>query len=153
MKSSVLRYSFLLFITIALQSCIYKDLQFKGISDYKVEEFSLKKIKIHLDVRLENPNWFGITARGGEVNIKANGVNLGNFALSESVKLKKKSDGVVGIGIETKVKNLLGGSLLSIASLFQSGGKVKLELDGYIKAKALGMRKRVKVSTTEYIGL
>lgn len=148
-----LKYCSLLFIVISFQSCIYKDLQFKGISSYKVEEFSMKRIKIHLDIKLQNPNWYAITARGGELNIKANGVNLGSFSLSEPVKIDKKSDGVVGVGIETKVKKLLGGSLLSIASLFQAGGKVKLEVSGYIKAKALGVKKRVKVSTTEYIGL
>jgi hypothetical protein len=33
------------------------------------------------------------------------------------------------------------------------GGKLKIELEGYVHASALGLSKKVKVSTTEYIGL
>ena len=110
-------------------------------------------IKLNLGVRLENPNWFSIKAKGGEVNVKANGINLGKFAITKPVKIPKKSDGVLEIGIESKIKNLLGGGLLSLVSMASKGGKLKLGLEGYVHASALGISKKIKVSTTEYIGL
>ena len=54
---------------------------------------------------------------------------------------------------ETQFKNLLGSGVMSLLSLATNGGKLKLELEGYVRASALGLRKKIKVSTTEYIGL
>ena len=149
------RYFTFLVIVISLESCLaFKDLEFKGISSHKIEEMSFKNgIKLNLGIKLENPNWFAIKAKGGEVNVKANGINLGKFKISKSVKIPKKSDGVVEIGIESKIKNLLGGGLLSIVSIASTGGKLKIDIDGYVHASALGVSKKIKVSTTEYIGL
>lgn len=149
------RYLLFFSVIITLQSCVvFKELKFKGISSHKIEEVSFKNgVKLNLGVKLENPNWFAIKVRGGEIDVKANGINLGKFAISKAVKIPKKSDGVIDIAIDAKVKNLLGGGLLSLIKMATSGGKFKIELDGYVKASALGMKKRVKVSTTEYIGL
>ena len=150
-------FRYLLFVSIfvSLQSCItFQELNFKGISSHRIEEISFKNgIKINLSVKLENPNWFGIKVRGGEVNIKANGINLGKFQISKPVEIPKKSDGVIDIAIDAKVKNILGGGLLSLIKMASSGGKFKIEIEGYVKASALGMKKKVKISTTEYIGL
>ncbi|MBI35216.1 MAG: hypothetical protein CMP67_07620 [Flavobacteriales bacterium] len=149
------RYFSFLLVICSLESCIaFRDLEFKGISNHKVEEISLKNgIKLNLGVRLENPNWFAIKAKGGEINVKANGINLGKFKITKPVKIPKKSDGVLEIGVEAKIKNLLGSSLLSIISMASKGGKLKLELEGYVHASALGLSRRIKVLTTEYIGL
>ena len=78
---------------------------------------------------------------------------MGVFNITKAVKIPKKSDGVVNVGIEAKTKNIIGTSLLSLMSIATKGGKVKLEVDGYIHAGAFGISKKVKVSTTEYIGL
>jgi len=149
------RYLFLFSIIASLQGCVaFKDLKFKGISSHKIEKFSLKEgLKLNLGVKIENPNWFGIKVRGGEVNVKANGINLGKFEISKAVKIPKKSDGVIDIAIDAKLKSMLGGGLLSLIKMASSGGKFKVEIDGYVKASALGMKKKVKISTTEYIGL
>jgi LEA14-like dessication related protein len=133
---------------------MFKDLEFKGISSHKIEEVSLKNgLKLSLGVQLQNPNWFAIKAKGGEINVKANGINLGKFQISRSVNIPKKSDGIIEIGIESKLKNLLGGGLLSLVSMATKGGKLKIELEGYVHASAIGLSKKVKVSTVEYIGL
>lgn len=149
-----LRYFFLVTVVLLLQGCVaFKDLKFKGISNYKVEEFSMKGIKLNLGIKVENPNWFAIKAKGGDIAVKANGVNLGNFQITKKVKIPKKSDGVVDVAIEAKIKNILGTGLLSLMSIINQGGKVKIEVDGYVHAGALGVSKKVKVKTTEYIGL
>ena len=155
MMTTFFRYFSLLLIVISLEGCfVFKDLQFKGISSHKIEEISFKNgLKLNLGVQLQNPNWFAIKAKGGEINVKANGINLGKFQIAKSVNIPKKSDGVVEIGIESKLKNLLGGGLLSLVSIATKGGKLKIELEGYVHASALGLSKRVKVSTIEYIGL
>jgi LEA14-like dessication related protein len=133
---------------------MFKDLEFKGISSHKIEEVSLKNgLKLSLGVQLQNPNWFAIKAKGGEINVKVNGINLGKFQISRSVNIPKKSDGIIEIGIESKLKNLLGGGLLSLVSMATKGGKLKIELEGYVHASAIGLSKKVKVSTVEYIGL
>ena len=149
-----LRYFFLVSVVLSLQGCVaFKDLKFKGLSTYKVEEFSMKGIKLNLGIKVENPNWFAIKAKGGDIAVKANGVNLGNFQITKKVKIPKKSDGVVDVAIEAKIKNILGTGLLSLMSIINQGGKVKIEVDGYVHAGALGVSKKVKVKTTEYIGL
>ncbi|MAW64744.1 MAG: hypothetical protein CMD18_00955 [Flavobacteriales bacterium] len=155
MTTSFFRYFSLLLIVISIEGCfMFKDLEFKGIASHKIEEVSLKNgLILNLGVQLQNPNWFAIKAKGGEINVKANGINLGKFQISRSVNIPKKSDGIIEIGIESKLKNLLGGGLLSLVSMATKGGKLKIELEGYVHASALGLSKRVKVSTIEYIGL
>ncbi len=155
MTTSFFRYFSLLLIVISIEGCfMFKDLEFKGIASHKIEEVSLKNgLRLNLGVQLQNPNWFAIKAKGGEINVKANGINLGKFQISRSVNIPKKSDGIIEIGIESKLKNLLGGGLLSLVSMATKGGKLKIELEGYVHASALGLSKRVKVSTIEYIGL
>lgn len=149
-----LRYTLLISVIISLQSCVaFKDLKFKGIDNYKVGEFSMKGIKLNLGVKLENPNWFAIKAKGGEIHIKANEISLGSFKIAKAVKIPKKSDGVIDIEIESKFKNLLGSGVMSLISVMSNGGKFKVEIDGFVKASALGLSKKVKISTTEYIGL
>tara|TARA_Y100000766_G_scaffold284184_1_gene301851 strand:- start:380 stop:844 length:465 start_codon:yes stop_codon:yes gene_type:complete len=150
-----LRNLLFVLIVISFESClIFKDLEFKGISNYKIEEISFKNgLKLNLGVQLQNPNWFTIKAKGGEINVKANGINLGKFQIAKSVNIPKKSDGIIEIGIESKLKNLFGGGLLSLVSIATKGGRLKIELEGYVHASALGLSKRVKVSTIEYIGL
>ena len=113
----------------------------------------MKGIKLNLGVKLENPNWFAIKAKGGEIHIKANEISLGSFKIAKAVKIPKKSDGVIDIEIESKFKNLLGSGVMSLISVMSNGGKFKVEIDGFVKASALGLSKKVKISTTEYIGL
>jgi LEA14-like dessication related protein len=152
--STFLKYTLLFTVIISLQSCLaFKDLKFKGINNYKVGEFSLSGIKLNLSVKLENPNWFAIKAKGGEVHIKANEVSLGSFKIAKAVKIPKKSNGIVNIEIESKFKNILGSGVMSLISILSNGGKFKIEIDGFVKASALGISKKVKISTTEYIGL
>tara|TARA_Y100000589_G_C27086035_1_gene601813 strand:- start:568 stop:1032 length:465 start_codon:yes stop_codon:yes gene_type:complete len=141
-------------VAISLESCLlFKDLEFRGISNHKIEEISFKNgLKLSLGVQLKNPNWFKIKAKGGEINVRVNEISLGKFQIAKSVNIPKKSDGIIEIGIESKLKNLIGGGLLSLVSMATKGGRLKLELDGYVHASALGLSKRVKVSTIEYIG-
>lgn len=135
-----LPFTFLFAIVITLQSCVaFKDLEFKGVSDYNVEQFNLQGIKLNVGIKMSNPNWFAIRASGGEVDVKANGIKLGTFKLTNTVKLPKKSEGVVKLQIESSLKNLVGGGALSLLSLTTLGSKLKLEINGFIRAKALGL--------------
>jgi len=139
---------------LLMQSCIaFKDLEFKGIDSYKVEEISMSGIKLNLSVKIENPNWFKIKARGGEVDVKLGGNSLGKFLLTDEVILPKKSDGVITVRIESKFKSFLGGGFIGIMSMIRNGGEVEVEMKGHIKAHALGVTKKIPISTKEKIRL
>ena len=151
---SILKLSFLFSSVLLLQSCIvFKDLSYKGIDSYKVEEISMKGLKLSLSVKIENPNWFKIKAKGGEIDVKLGGNSLGKFSLIDEVILPKKSDGFVRIRIESKFKSLLSGGVIGAMSMFRRGGEAEIELNGYIKAKALGVVKKVHVSSKEKLKL
>tara|TARA_B100000683_G_scaffold276794_2_gene332151 strand:+ start:10102 stop:10563 length:462 start_codon:yes stop_codon:yes gene_type:complete len=148
------RLTLFVIVSLSLQGCVaFKDLKFNGIQNFKVEELSMKGVKINLGIKLDNPNWFAIKAKGGEIHIKANEINLGSFKIVKPVKIPKRSDGVVHVTVESKFKNLLGSGVMSLISVLSNGGKFKVDIDGYVKASALGISKKVKISTTEYVGL
>jgi LEA14-like dessication related protein len=148
------KLSVLFLLVILLQSCIvFKDLEYKGIDSYKVEEISMSGFKLSLSIKIENPNWFNIKAKGGEIDVKLGGNSLGKFSLIDEVILPKRSDGVVTVRIESKFKSLLGGGIIGIMSLLRSGGETEIELDGYVKARALGVVKKVPISSKEKIKL
>lgn len=151
---SILRFSVFIGLIISMQSCVvFKDLEYKGIENYTVDEVSMSGIKLTLNVKISNPNWFKIKAKGGSLVVKANDMDLGTFSLSDEVILKKKSEGVVKVKIESKFKSLLGGGLMGILSMATNGGKMNLNIEGHIKASALGMSKNIPISTTETIEL
>tara|TARA_B110000211_G_scaffold234601_1_gene305035 strand:- start:4036 stop:4497 length:462 start_codon:yes stop_codon:yes gene_type:complete len=151
---SILKLSALFSLIVLLQSCIaFKDLEYKGIDSYKVEEISMKGLKLSLSVKIENPNWFNIKAKGGEIDVKLGGNSLGKFSLIDEVILPKKSDGIVTVRIESKFKSLLGGGIIGIMSMLRSGGETEIELNGYIKARALGVVKKIPISSKEKIKL
>lgn len=151
---SVLRFSAFIVLILSMQSCVvFKDLEYKGIENYTVDEVSMSGIKLTLNVKISNPNWFKIKAKGGALAIKANDISLGTFSLSDEVVLEKKSEGVVKVKIESKFKSLLSGGLMGILSMATSGGKMDLNIEGHIKASALGMTKNIPISTTETIQL
>jgi|TARA_B100000795_G_C22788410_1_gene435731 LEA14-like dessication related protein len=151
---SFLKIFTLVSIVFLLQSCIaFKDLEYKGIDSYEVEEISMSGVKLSLSVKIENPNWFKIKARGGEIDVKLGGNSLGKFMLADEVILPKKSDGVILVRVESKFKSFLGGGLIGIMSMIQNGGEVEIELEGHIKAHALGVTKKIPISTKEKIRL
>lgn len=137
-----------------MQSCVvFKDLEYKGIESYSVDNISMTGIKLTLNVKISNPNWFKIKAKGGSLVVKANNMDLGTFSLTDEVVLKKKSEGVVNVKIESKFKSLLGGGIMGLLSMATNGGKVDINIEGHIKASALGMSKNIPISTTETIEL
>lgn len=137
-----------------MQSCVvFKDLEYKGIESYSVDNISMTGIKLTLNVKISNPNWFKIKAKGGSLVVKANNMDLGTFSLTDEVVLKKKSEGVVNVKIESKFKSLLGGGIMGLLSMATNGGKVDINIEGHIRASALGMSKNIPISTTETIEL
>lgn len=151
---SILRLSVFLCLILSMQSCVvFKDLEYKGIESYSVDNISMTGIKLTLNVKISNPNWFKIKAKGGSLVVKANNMDLGTFSLTDEVVLKKKSEGVVNVKIESKFKSLLGGGIMGLLSMATNGGKVDINIEGHIKASALGMSKNIPISTTETIEL
>lgn len=151
---SILRLSVFLCLILSMQSCVvFKDLEYKGIESYSVDNISMTGIKLTLNVKISNPNWFKIKAKGGSLVVKANNMDLGTFSLTDEVVLKKKSEGVVNVKIESKFKSLLGGGIMGLLSMATNGGKVDINIEGHIRASALGMSKNIPISTTETIEL
>ena len=151
---SIFKLSLLFSLVLLLQSCIvFKDLSYKGIDSYKVEEISTKGLKLSMSVKIENPNWFNIKAKGGEIDVKLGGNSLGKFSLIDEIILPKNSDGVVRVRIESKFKSLLDGGIIGIMSMLRSGGQTEIELKGYIKARALGLVKKIPISSKEKMKL
>ena len=106
-----------------------------------------------MSVKIENPNWFNIKAKGGEIDVKLGGNSLGKFSLIDEIILPKNSDGVVRVRIESKFKSLLDGGIIGIMSMLRSGGQTEIELKGYIKARALGLVKKIPISSKEKMRL
>ena len=130
-----------------------RDAKFNILNEYKVEEISTKGLKLSMSVKIENPNWFNIKAKGGEIDVKLGGNSLGKFSLIDEIILPKNSDGVVRVRIESIFKSLLDGGIIGIMSMLRSGGQTEIELKGYIKARALGLVKKIPISSKEKMRL
>lgn len=137
-----------------MQSCwLYKDVTYSGLKDFAVEELSFSGVKVAFDIEVDNPNFYKISATDGEIAVKANEIDMGKFQLVDEVVLPKKSKGVVSAKVETSFKSILSGGIMSIMTMFRSGGQLVLNLNGYVNAKALGLKKRIAISSTEKVSL
>lgn len=140
-------------ILILLAGCSWvKPVEFKSINSFKVEEKPVTSgISIATNVSLYNPNGFKFIINNADIDVFAEGVNLGKLQIPEIVIVNGKEifsgDFVIEISF---AKVLMAGK--KVLSNFKSG-KLQLQLRGTIDAEFLWMKKNFEVDFNENIDL
>lgn len=148
-----------LFGLVALMSLLliscgggYKDVEFHGIENVKIESADKQKVVLTMDAKVYNPNTFNIKIKPSDLDMMVGKNKLGVARITHTTKLKKLEKGSYPFRVEGTWKELLGGGLGGIFGALTKQ-KIDLRLKGDIKVGAFGLSKTLPVDHTESVDL
>ncbi|MEZ4937487.1 MAG: LEA type 2 family protein [Crocinitomicaceae bacterium] len=125
-----------------LCSCMtYQDVQFQGVSNFKVDKIDKEQVKLKFDARINNPNNYNITVRANNVDLGVNGKSLAKGDVGKKVVIKKNASDAYPVEVTVKFKDLMSGLGSSLVNMF-GGGSINLEIKGNAKVSAKGLSKK-----------
>lgn len=130
-------------LALVFSSCQMQDLIVGKPEGIKVEELSRKNIGLKVGLPVENPNDFGFTVKGIDIDVYVSGVKLGTINKTNKVKIGANSNMVYPININVKPSELLEsgwGLLMDLGS-----DDVELMLKGNVKVSKFLISKKVKL--------
>jgi LEA14-like dessication related protein len=145
------RFSFvsLLLIGFLLSGC-FTNPEFKGFDNFKLNKFQQNVIDFSIDVKLFNPNGYGIKVRPSNFDVFINGDFVGKAKLQKAFKMKRKSESNCLVPVSLKLEKGMIMRLLALANL-KSG--VDIRLKGFVKASVMGIPKKEKIDQSKHVNL
>ena len=134
---------------ILLSGC-FSPPQFNGVSNFKLNKFKENTVDFTVNVKLFNPNGYGIKVRPSNFDVYINNDYIGKAKLNKSFKMKRKSESDCAVPISLMLEKGKMMRLLALANL-KSG--VDIRLDGVVKASALGVPKKEKIDRSKHLNL
>lgn len=131
-------FSFAATFFISCSSAI--PLQYKNLENVKIQKNN-EEPSVLLDVQLYNPNPIGIKLKELNAAVAVDGKTVGNAAIENALRIKRKSEFVLPIVCETSYTQL-GELLKNSAGLFLSGKEIPVSLSGTITIKKFIFFKR-----------
>lgn len=135
-----------------LTSCVYKDVVIINLENVNVKKLSADGVVAEVFLRVKNPNKYSISIVDADLNIAVNGKELGKAAISEKIKLPKNSEMTHRITIESNFEKLGSGVIAALATVFLTN-TIKLGVNGTITARALFVRKKIKVDFNQNVSI
>lgn len=137
---------------VLLQGCFeYEDVDFKGVKNVSLVERTDKNLKIQVDVLVNNPNTFNIKVKKSTLDIYLNDKYVGKTTLDDKIVLKKQTEDVYAVVLNTDAKSILKAAMGSIGGLLK--GTANIRLKGKVKGSVYGISKSVEVDMTEQVNL
>lgn len=140
-----------LFLAMALvvmsTSCSIKPVTVTGVQDVKVEKLDMKGITFSSGLKINNPNKIGFGIYGSKMNVKMNGVSLGEITLDKKIKVRRKSESVHTVKMSASLVDMFG-SLPALMQMVQKQNG-NIEITGYIKVGALFFRKKFPINVNQ----
>ena len=140
------------FVFTILSGCsIVKPLEFKSINSLSIEDGSKKGVTLIANITLYNPNGVEIDINSVDIDVYAEGVNLGKLQTPETITVERRCEFTADYKVDINfMKLLLAGQ--SVLSKLKSG-KVEVELRGKIDANFLWMNRNFNVDYNEKINI
>lgn len=140
-------FSVLLLVFI-LSSC-FEIPDFRGVSNFKMGKLNAKEITFEVDVKVFNPNGYGIRVRKSTFDLYVNDEYVGEAYVSRSFKMKRKKETECHVPVEVTLEP---GVLMKLMK-WASSRSVNVRLKGVLKASVLGIPKREKIDESKNLSL
>jgi LEA14-like dessication related protein len=135
-----------------LQGCFdYQDVDFKGVKNVSLLERTEDKLKIQVDVLVDNPNTFNIKVKKSTLDIYLNGKYVGKTSLDDKIVLKKNKEDVYFVVLNANTREIMKAAMGSIGGLLK--GEATIGLKGKVKGSVYGITKSVDIDMAEKINL
>ncbi|PWH85432.1 NDR1/HIN1-like protein [Brumimicrobium oceani] len=138
-----------LFAILFIATGCMENPQFKGVSNFKIDEVNREKVSFNVDVSAFNPNGYSLKVRKSDFNLYLNDLYVGQAFLLQKYKMKRKTTTLDNVPVEILLEKGVFMKLMKIAM----GGTVKLRMEGTLKASALGIPVRKQIDQTREVNL
>lgn len=140
-----------LFVSL-LSSCNVQDVEMVKVNGYNIGRDDNDKIKLTLNIRIDNPNNFKIKVKKTDLNLTVSGSNAGKISLEDKIILLKKTEtdyDFVLIADSKQVSRAVIQAGIGIAL----SGKVNLNVKGWIKGKVCGIGKKIDIDEKQSLSI
>jgi LEA14-like dessication related protein len=144
-----IKYFIVLVSVLFLTTSCIENPEFKGASNFKLDEINKDKIAFNVDISAYNPNGYKLKVRKSKFRLYLNDKFIGNAQLLQKYKMKKNTTTLDNVPVEVLLEKGVLLSLMKVAS----GSTVKLRLEGVLKASVIGFPVRKKIDQTKNINL
>jgi LEA14-like dessication related protein len=127
-----------------ISSCKYYDIQYKSVSNFKINKVDKKNVLLSADVVLFNPNKYNLKIKQSFLDFYLNDQHFAVLKLDNMVKIKKKTESIVYLPINV---NLSDGFLQKFLILAVSKN-INLRIAGYLKGSIFILSKKQKIDET-----
>src|SRR5690554_3455291 len=142
-------YLFTLLSVLFMTSSCIENPEFRGVSNFKLDEINKDKISFNIDVSAYNPNGYNLKVRKSNFKLYLNDHYIGNAQLLQKYKMKRKTTTLDNVPVEVFLEKGVLLSLMKIAV----GGTVDLQLEGVLKGSIVGIPVRKHIHQTQKINL
>ena len=133
------------FLAVSLSSCsLYEDVDVIEVQNVDVKEFSKDIIAADIFLKIDNPNFYKIKLTESDIDLFMNGKKMGKLHLREPLELRKREVSVQALRMTADISDMSGDFLANTLMLLFAKS-VELKAEGYVRGKAMGIGRKVKV--------
>jgi len=138
------RYCFIVLLVGLISSCEVKDIQLVEVESVKVLNVNKRNIDGILNIKLENPNAFGVKVKSADFEIWANNAVVGKAKLTDPFKIESNSTQSYPVHLSGDLSNAISGGIGSIVGLLM-GKEPTMRIKGNLKASSFLITKTVEI--------
>ena len=145
--------AFLFLMLFGLSTCGgYKEVNIGKAEGMKLVNYSQKGIEAEFSVNIKNPNWFGFAIYKSGMQVKLDGVDVGEAKLKKKVHVRGKSDKQHTFTIEADFSKLTPADYGKLLLLVQKRS-VNANIKGELKVGNFFYKKKLPVDISQRIDM
>ena len=145
-------FLFIFAAAACFSSCSIQDVDLVRVNSVYPETVVGDAPRLTVNARLNNPNKFNIKVKKAKINLLINGNDAGDITLGDHVvleKLKEDDYTFILVGEKEKIVSAITASGIAVAL----SRKVNITIRGWVKGKAFGLGKKIKVEEKKSLSL
>lgn len=112
-----------------ISSCAHpKDLVYQDIQHFKVDQLALSKSTLSLDIKMFNPNTYGMKLKNADLDVFINNRYLGKMMMDTLFSIPRLESFLLPVSIQVDMKNILPNALQLLLD-----NEVTVKLQGHVK--------------------
>lgn len=144
-------FPLVLLFTLGLTSCnFYKEVEVLEVTNIEVKEFNKDVVSADISLKISNPNKYKLKLVDSDIDLFLNGKKMGKMILREPLELPKNDTTIQVLSMKAEVTEFSNDFIANTLSLLFAK-TAELKAVGYVKGKAMGIGRKVKVDFTKDI--
>ena len=139
-------------LIVILGSCsIMQEIQVGDVQEIKINQIRKGQLKLELYFPIENPGKLNIKLTKMDLDLKLNGIELGNISNNEKVLINKMSNEIYMFPVEVELKGLIKTTMALISLAEKSMAEYRLK--GNLRVKFLCIKRNIHVDESGIVDL